>query len=344
MARSRLAAVALAIVAWASAARADDSVARFYKGRTVTIVVGTTPGGGYDTYARFIARFMGNHIPGNPSVVVTNMPGAGSNLAALHVYQSAPKDGTTIGAIFAGAILEPVIGTTAVHHDPNRFQYLGSANDDVYVCLARKDASVQRIEDAFDKDLIVGGGIGASSADFATMLNHEIHTRFKEVLGYAGSRPIMLAMEKGEVQGACGFAWPSISVTNPHWFGPEGKMRVLVQTHIKGYPELNAQGVPLARDFARTDEAREIMDLYFSHTTFGRPYLVAPEVPAERVEALRAAFMATMTDPAFVAEARKAGLDIDAVDGREVQRLIGKIYSAPPELLAKVKQALQPDR
>jgi tripartite-type tricarboxylate transporter receptor subunit TctC len=326
-----------------ASARGQDSVARFYKGKTVTIVVGTTAGGGYDTYARFIARFLPKHIPGNPAITVSNMPGAGSNIAALHIYSTAPKDGTWIGAIFGGAILEPLIGTTKIHHDPNRFQYLGSANDDVYVCLARKDAPVKKIEDAMTTELIVGASMASSSADFATMLNHEIHTKFREVVGYNGSRPIMLAMEKNEVQGACGFAWPSINVTNPNWFGPEGMMRVLAQTHVKGYPALNAMGIPLARDFAKTDEEREVMDLYFSHTTFGRPYLVAPEVPKDRVEALRKAFMATMTDPEFIVEARKAGLDIDAVDGPEVQRLIGKIYAASPDLIAKVKRALQPD-
>lgn len=342
----RLAGATLIFVAgWAAAStRAQESVERFYRGRTITIVVGTTPGGGYDTYARYIARFMGRHIPGNPSFAVTNMAGAGSNIAGYHIYATAPKDGTWIGAIFGGAILEPIIGTTQVRHDPNRFQYLGSANDDVYVCLARKDAPVKKIEDAFSTDLIVGASMASSSADFATMLNHTIHTRFKEVIGYNGSSPIMLAMDKGEVQGACGFAWPSISVTNPRWFGDDGQMRVLVQTHAKGHPQLNAMGVPLARDFARTDEDRAVMDLYFSHTTFGRPYLVAPEVPAERVQALRAAFMATMKDPEFITESRKIGLDIDAVDGEEVQRLIGKIYSAPPSLIARVKAALQPDK
>ena len=324
-------------------ARAQDAVARFYKGRTVTIVVGTTAGGGYDTYARFIARFLPRHIPGNPNVVVANMPGAGSNQAAQHIYYTAPKDGTWIGSIFAGAILEPLIGTTTVHHDPSKFQYLGSANDDVYVCLARKDAPVQKFADVLEKPLIVGAGMAASSADFASMLNHALGAKFKIVLGYAGSRPIMLAMEKGEVQGACGFAWPSINVTNPNWFGPEGMMRVLVQTHNKGHPQLNAMGVPLAGSFARDAEQRAIMNLYFSHTSFGRPYLVAPEVPAERVDALRAAFMATMKDPDFVSEAQKAGLDIDAVDGAEVQRLIARIYAAPPDLIAKVKKALRPD-
>jgi hypothetical protein len=153
----------------------------------------------------------------------------------------------------------------------------------------------------------------------------------------------MLAVEKNEVQGACGLAWPSINVTNPNWFGDKGFVRVLVQTHVKGHPELNAMGVPLASSFAHTPEEKAIMELYFSHTMFGRPYVMAGEVPPERIAAMRAAFTATMKDPEFVAEARKAGLDIDMVEGDEVQRLIAGIYGASPQLIAKVKQALKVD-
>ena len=321
---------------------AQDAVAQFYRGKQVSIIVGTAAGGGYDAYARFLARFYGAHIPGNPSVVVSNMPGAGSNLAAYHVAAVAPKDGTVIGAIFAGALLEPLIGTTTVRHDPNRFQLLGSANDDVYVCLARKDAPVKTFAEALETPLIMGASMASSSADFAMTLNNVLATKFKIVIGYTGSRSIMLAMEKGEVQGACGFSWPSISVTNPDWFGPNGQMRVFVQTHVQGYPGLNKEGVPRASEFAKTPEQREVMELFFSHTTFGRPYFVAGEVPADRVAALRKAFMETMRDPEFMAEARRAGLDIDAVDGAETQRLVRRFYEASPEVISKVKKALQP--
>ena len=323
-------------------ARAQDAVAQFYKGKQISIVVGTAAGGGYDAYARFIARHFGDHIPGNPSVIVSNMPGAGSNLAAYHVAATAPKDGTVIGAIFAGALLEPLIGTTTVRHDPNRFQLLGSANDDVYVCLARKDAPVKTFAEALETPLIMGASMASSSADFAMTLNNVLGAKFKTVLGYTGSRSIMLAMEKGEVQGACGFAWPSISVTNPEWFGERGQMRVLAQTHAKGYPGLNKEGVPRASEFAKTPEQREILELFFSHTSFGRPYLVAGEVPAERVAVLRMAFMETMRDPQFMAEAQRAGLDIDAVDGAETQRLVRRFYETSPDIIGKVKKALQP--
>jgi tripartite-type tricarboxylate transporter receptor subunit TctC len=258
------------------------------------------------------------------------------------VYSVAPKDGTVIGSIFGGATLEPLIGTTSVHHDPSKFHYLGSANDDVYVCLARKDAPPQSFQETFDKQLIVGASGASSSSDFASILKNTLGTKFKIVLGYIGSRNIMLAVEGNEVQGACGLAWPSINVTNPNWFGDKGFVRVIAQTHVKGHPELNALGVPLASSFARTPEEKAILELYFSHTQFGRPYVMAPEVPGERVAALRKAFTETMKDPEFVAEAARLGLDIDAVEGAEVQKLIANIYGAPPDLIAKVKKALQP--
>jgi tripartite-type tricarboxylate transporter receptor subunit TctC len=332
----------LSVASLSANAGTREDVARFYKGKQITIVVGTTVGGGYDAYARLIARHMGKHVPGHPTFVVTNMPGAGSNVAGFYVYATAPKDGTVIGAVFAGALVEPLIGTTAtIHHDPSKFQFLGSANDDVYICIARKDAPVQSFKDAFHKELIMGASAAASTSEFASVLDNVLGTRLKLVIGYNGSKPIMLAMEKGEVQGACGLAWPSISVTNSGWFGPKGTMRVLVQTHVKGYPELNAKGIPLATSFAKTDEQRAIMELFFSQTVFGRPYLVAPEVPADRVAALRKAFMDTMHDPEYLADARKQGLDTDPVDGKEVQRLVQKFYSAPPDLIAKVKAAME---
>jgi tripartite-type tricarboxylate transporter receptor subunit TctC len=305
-------------------------------------VVGTGAGGGYDAYSRLIARHMYRHIPGNPTVIVANMPGAGSNTAANHIYSVAPKDGTQIGAVFAGALIEPLVSNSKLQFEPNRFQFLGSANDDVYVCIARKDAATQTFKDVFEKDITLGASGSASSAEVATLLKNLIATRFKIVLGYVGSRSVALAIERNEVQGACGFSWPSISATNAGWFGPDGFMRVLVQTHVKGHPQLNAEKVPLVMDFARTAEERAILELYFSHSTFGRPYVMAPEVPADRLAALRTAFMATMKDPAFVAEARKLGLDVEAVDGETVQKLVTAFYAAPPALIAKMKSALQP--
>ena len=331
---------ALAALSLPAAARAQD-VASFYKGKTITIYVGSSAGGGYDTYARMIARYFGKHMPGNPSVVVSNMPGAGSNLAANYVYNVAPKDGTVIGAIYGGAPLEPLIGKTPVKHDPSKTQYLGSANNDVYVCVARKDAAIQSFDDLFNKELVVGASNSSSTSDFPAVLNAVLGTKFKLVLGYPGSREIGLAVDKQEVYGACGLAWPSVAVTNSGWFGPNGTMRVIVQTHVKGHDDLNKLGVPNAMSFAKTDEQRQELELFFSQEVFGRPYVLAPEVPKDRVEALRKAFAETLVDPELRADAERAHLDVEPVSGEDVQKLIAKAYSAPKEVVERVKRALE---
>ena len=320
---------------------ADDPVATFYKGKTITILVGSSAGGGYDTYARMISRHLGKHMPGNPSVIVSNMPGAGSNVAANYIYNAAPKDGTIVGALYGGSPLEPLIGTTPVQHDPSKTQYLGSANDDVYVCVARKDAPVQNAEDLFKTEVVAGASVASSTADFPAVLNAVIGTKFKLVLGYPGSREIGLAIDKKEVYAACGLAWPSVSVTNPGWFGENGTMRVLLQTHVKGHPYLNSQGVPNALSFAKTEEQRLMLELFFSQEVFGRPYVVAPDVPKDRVAALRKAFMETVKDPELLADAKRANLEVDPVSGEDVQKLIAKAYQAPKELADKIKKALQ---
>jgi tripartite-type tricarboxylate transporter receptor subunit TctC len=338
---ARLLAIGLA-ASWASQpARAQDSVAQFYKGRTVTIVAASSPGGGYDLYARLIARVLGRHIPGNPSVVVANMPGAASNLAAAHVYSVAPRDGTVIGALFMGAVVEPLFsGKTRPTHDMSRFQYIGNANRDVYVCLIRTDAPVKNFAQAMEQEVVVGGTAeGASTRDFPMLLKNLLGVKFKVVSGYPGSREINLAIERGEVQGGCGETWSSVSATYPAWFR-DGTVKVLAQEDREGYPELNRQGVPLTRDFAKTDEQRQILDLIYSQTAFGRPYVVAPDVPGERVDALRKAFMAAMADPDLIAEARRIQVDVMPVAGEELQAMIATLYRTPKDLLDKARAAI----
>jgi tripartite-type tricarboxylate transporter receptor subunit TctC len=332
--------IVAATFASGSSVHAQQTPAEFYKGKSITLLVGSTAGGGYDTYARMISRYMSKHTPGNPNVIVSNMPGAGSNLAAGYIYNVAPKDGTFIGAVYGGVPLEPLIGKTPVQHDPAKTQYLGSANDDVYVCVARKDAAVKTFDDLFTKELLVGSSIASSTSDFPAVLNAALGVKFKLVVGYPGSREISLAVDKQEVSGACGLAWPSVSVTNPGWFGPNGTMRVLAQTHVKGHPDLNKDGVPNAMSFAKTDEQRQMLEIFFSQEVFGRPYVVAPEVPKDRVEALRKAFLETLADPELLADAKKANLDVNPVSGPEVQALVAKVYAAPKDLIARLKNAL----
>ncbi len=318
-----------------------NPVADFYRGKAVTIVVGSSPGGGYDLYGRLIARFLGRHLPGTPAVNVQNMPGAASNVAAAYVYNAAPKDGTVLAALFMGAVVDPLFGDIKRQtHDMLKFQYIGNANVDAYVCLVRGDAPVKSFADAFTNELVVGGSAdGASTRDFPSMLRNLLGVKFKIVAGYPGTREINLALEKGEIQGACGETWSSVAATYPAWF-KSGLVKPLVQEANVGYPELNSMGVPLTNAFAKTDEQRQILDLVYSQAAFGRPYVVAPETPAVRVAALRQAFMDTMTDPELVAEAGKINVDIAPTRGEDLQTLIQKIYATPPEVVAKARAAI----
>jgi tripartite-type tricarboxylate transporter receptor subunit TctC len=321
----------------------QDAVAKFYHGKTVTIDVGSSAGGGYDTYARLMARFLGRHLPGNPAIVPQNMPGAGSNLMSAYVANVAAKDGTIIGANFAGAVLEPLIGEHPTGtYDPSKLNYIGSANNDVFLCFARADAPVQKFSDLFTKELIVGASAdGGSTRDFPVLLNNVLGTKFKIVNGYPGTREIGLAIDKGEVQGQCGTGWSSLITSHADWVR-DHKINILAQEETNGYPDLNKQGVPRTIDFAKTSEQRQILELVYSQEVFARPFMVAAEVPKERVEALRKAFMETWADPDLLAEAKKVNLDIAAISGADVQKLIRNAYATPPDVIAKAKDALVP--
>jgi tripartite-type tricarboxylate transporter receptor subunit TctC len=324
----------------ASPALAQDTAADFFRGKTVSIIVGSSAGGGYDTYARVLARHFGRHIPGNPTVVVQNMPGAGSNKAAAYLYSVAPKDGSAIGALFPGAILQPLLGDTPVQHDPSKFNYLGSANSDTYLCFVRSDAPAKTFQDVFTREVILGASNqGGTTRDLPSMLNHLLGTKFRIVTGYAGSKEITLAIERNEVQGACGLGWTGLPTMHPDWFS-KGLMRVLSQESLKGHPDLDKMGVPLSISFATTDEQRRVMELVYSQGSFGRPYVLPPGVPAEHVAALRTAFMATLRDPALIADAEKIQLDLDPLSGEDLQALVAKLYAVPAAIVARAKQAL----
>jgi tripartite-type tricarboxylate transporter receptor subunit TctC len=331
-------AFAVALLA-ASHASAQDAVAQFYQGKQISLYVGSTAGGGYDTYARLLARKFSSHIPGHPNVVVQNMPGAGSNKLAGFMYTVAPKDGTAIGAIFSGAILQPLLGEP-LQHDPSKFIYVGNANNEVFICLARSDAAVKSFKDAFDHELIIGAtSSGGSTRDFPAMLANVLGAKLRIVPGYPGSTEIMLAIERNEVQGICGVGWSSVAPQRARLLD-SGLMRLVAQLATKGHPELDRIGVPLAIDFARSDEDRKVMELVYSQLIFGRPYVLPPGTPPDRVAALRKAFMDTFRDAEVKAEAAKMRLDVDALSGEEVQAEVAKAYAMPAAIVARAKQAL----
>jgi tripartite-type tricarboxylate transporter receptor subunit TctC len=324
----------------ATAAPAQDAVEAFYRGKTVTITVGSAVGGGYDTYARLVGRHLGRHIPGNPTVVVQNIPGAGSNKAASYLATQAPKDGSAIGAIQAGAILQPLLFEQPVPHDPSKFIMLGSANRSVYLCVVRSDAPVKTFQETFDKEVLIGtSGEGATLREFPIMLTNVLGVKLRLIGGYAGSREIIIAMERNEVHGMCGMDWSSLATQQRNWIS-SGFVRLLAQEDLRGHPEMNRMGVPLTISFAKTEEDRQIMEMIYSQNLFGRPYLVPPGVPADRVAALRRSFAAMLEDKALLAEAEKSGLDIGPMSGEELQTLVAKLYALPPKVIERGKQSL----
>lgn len=334
-------AVCAAIVAAPASAQ---SVADFYKGNTVTIFIGSSPGGGFDLYGRLIGRHMSKHLPGKPNVVASNMPGAGSIRLAQHIYNVAPRDGTAIGAIFSGAIVEHLIGTREKkpEYDPAKFTYIGSANSEAYVCLARKDAKVQSFADALNTEVVLGASAsGGSTVDFPNVLRNVLGAKFKIVSGYPGTNEISMAIESGEVQGACGYAWSTVQSRRRHWLN-DNLVNVLVQEVPSPHPGLTKMSVPTAQQLAKTDEQRAILNVFYSQLKFGRPYVTAPAVPVDRVAALRKAFVDTLNDPELRKETDKLQVEVDIMEGSAMQKLIADLYATPPDIVAKTRAALSP--
>lgn len=305
-----------------------------WKGKTVDLYVGYTIGGGYDIYMRILARHIGRHIPGGPAVIPKNMDGAASIRLANWLYNVAPKDGTVFGSISRGAPFDPLFGLQGAQFDANKFNWIGSMNNEVSICAAMKDAGVSKLEDLYSKELILGGTASASDTDqFPKAMNGTIGTRFKLVTGYPGGNEIVLAMQRGEVQGRCGWSWSSVKTAHSGWW-KDGTIKVLVQVSTSKHADL--PDVPLMTELAKTDEHRQIFRLMSARQVMGRPFLAPPGIPAPRVEALRKAFMDTMADKEFMAEADKAKLEINPVPGAELQDLVAEIYRTPPEVARKI--------
>lgn len=337
------AAVALLLpLALTGAAQAQDALAKFYTGKSIDMIIGAAPGGGFDIYARTIAKHMPAHIPGKPNFIPKNMPGAGTNKATAFIYAVAPKDGTVIGAIFPGAIMDPLLGDKSqVKHDSTKLIYLGSANNEVAITVIRADAPAKTFDDLFTKGMLgAASQAGGSSRDFPAALNNVLGTKIKLVSGYPGTKEMTLAIERSEVEGTGGYLWSSLKTQNPDWLPDAGKMRILVQEAVKGNAELTKMGVPVAMDFAKSAEDKQVLELIYGQLVFGRPYILPPGTPDDRVNALRRAFDATMTDKDFLADAQKARLTVDPVSGEAVQALVAKIYAAPDKIVQRAKEAM----
>jgi tripartite-type tricarboxylate transporter receptor subunit TctC len=335
--RGTAAAVVLAVIS--PTAGWTQSPAEFYKGKTVDMMVGFSAGGGYDVYARMVARYIGKHIPGNPTVVVKNLEGAGSLRLANALYNALPKDGTVLATVARGAAFDPLLGNKAAQFDASKFNWIGSANDEVSVCVAWHTSGITKIEDTFNKELVVGGtGPSADTDQFPRIVNGVLGTKMKIVSGYPGGNDVSLAMERGEVQGRCGWSWSSVVATRNDWY--EGKkINVLVQMSLQKHPDL--PNVPLVIDLANTPEEKQILTLVFARQALGRPFVAPPGIPQDRVAALRKAFMDTMKDPEFLAEAEKAQLEVNAIPGEEVQKIVVEAYKVDPAIAKKTEELLK---
>jgi tripartite-type tricarboxylate transporter receptor subunit TctC len=307
--------------------------AEFYKGKNVDIQIGYSVGGGYDVYARLIARYLGKYIPGNPTVIPRNMEGAASLRLANYIYSAAPKDGTTIGSVSRGAAFDPLLGSEAAKFDASKFNWLGSANDEVSLCVSLTKSGITKFDELTTKELTIGStGTADDTYQFPAVMNGVLGTKFKMVTGYPGGNDVSLAMERGEVQGRCGWSWSSIKSTKLNWV-EDKTISLLVQMSLAKHPDL--PNVPLVTDLAKTDEQRQIFKLIFARQVMGRPYMLPPGVPQDRVDALRKAFMDTMKDKEFLAEADKVKLEITPVDGDRIQKLVEEIYKTSPDIIAK---------
>jgi len=313
----------------------------FYKGKTIRIIVGAPPGGGYDTYSRLIARHIGKHIPGNPTLVVENMPGAATLISANHVYKVAKPDGLTLGHFVGGLIMQQLLGKSGIEFDARKFEYIGVPAQDNFAIGLSKATGITSTEQwlASKKVIKLGGvGQGAPTDDIPKVLIATIGLPVQLVTGYTGTAPIRLAYNSGEVQGVCN-AWESFKAT---WRNEieSGDLVIVLQTTAKVHPDLPK--IPLAINFAKTDEARKLIQVaVHSVGPTARPYVLPPGTPKERVEILRSAFMSTVKDQELLAEAKRAKLDIDPVDGVELEQKVKELFGLEPALVAKLKEILK---
>ena len=340
MSALRVATVASAIAVSAAVGVAyAETPAEFYKGKTITLWIGFAPGGEDDLWARTIARHFGNHIPGSPVVIPQNVPGSGGLLVADRLYNTAPKDGTVLGLINRGIPFEPLLGGQGTKFDPLKFNWIGSPGRDTTVCAARKDAPVKTLQDLYDKELTVGGtGSGADTAIYPQFLAALLGMKFRIVLGYQGSHEVQLAMERNEVQGIC-LAYNSLERST---LARAQEVNILLQASLEPDPRIN--GVPSGLDLAQAPEQRQALQLFFARASIGRPIVAPPDVPAERIAALRQAFDETLQDAEFLDDARRQDLNVVPLTGGQLADVIAGAYNSPPAVVKRTIQAMGRDK
>src|SRR5262245_60496791 len=338
----RLKLIALCFLACVSAAAPAhaQSVEQFYRSNQLVFLVGHDAGGGYDIYTRTLARHIVKHIPGQPTAVVKTMPGAGGLKMINHLYAGAPQDGSTFGISDRGFVLEPVLGNKAAQFDATKMSAVGSIGKQTPACSLWHGAKAKSLTDTFKRETVIGGTGTSATTVYPSNLNHVLKTKFRIIAGYRGSGEIMLAMERGEAEGVC-LSWDTLKTLKPDWLA-DGRLKPIVQMGLQRIAEL--KDVPVAIEHAATEGDRQMLTLYFGPNEMGRPYMGPPNVPKDRLAAIRRAFDATMKDPAYLAEARSQKMDVDPMSGEEMETLIRSCYASTPELVARLKAAIEPYR
>jgi tripartite-type tricarboxylate transporter receptor subunit TctC len=333
----RTALAAAFLVAGTLGAFAQDDVENFYRGKQVSVVVGSSPGGGYDTYARLLARRFGSYIPGNPTVVPQNMPGAGSIKAANYIYGVAAKDGAAIGTFGRTIPVAPLLAAAGAAFDATKFTWLGSISKDTSLCVTSAKSPIKTWDDFLAKPSTLGGeGAGADPDVFAHLYKNVFGAKSKLVTGYPGTNDISLAMERQEIDGFCGLSWSTLRSIHPDWLNNKS-VNIIVQAGLKKAPEL--PDVPLAIDLAKGQEQLQIVKLVLVSQEMARPFAAPPGLPADRRAALIGAFDQTMQDRAFLAEAKKQGLDVDPVSAAAIDALLAEVYATPKSVADKAAKA-----
>lgn len=327
--------------ALAQPANGSGAVADFYKGKQIMIVAGVPAGGGYDLLARLMARHLGRHIPGNPHVVVQNMPAANSLAAANALYNTLPKDGTHIGLLIRNLLMAPISKLSGTRFEIDKFNWIGSLASETAVAFAWHTAPIKTFGDLMHRDLVVGGMTGVDPETTPRLYNAVLGTRFKIVNGYNGTTDIGLAIERGEVEGIGDWSWNSLKSLKSDWLRDK-KINLLLQGALVKEPALG--DVPFALDFVKNDLDREVTMLYFAQKQAARPVVAPPDVPADRLQALRDAFMAMAKDPEFLQDAAKSKLQVDPSPGESVQRITAMIAAAPERAASRLLAILSPGR
>jgi tripartite-type tricarboxylate transporter receptor subunit TctC len=333
----------LVALAAPAAPAAPAAAADYYAGKTIDFLVGAPPAGGYDIYARVVARHIGRHIPGRPSIVVKNMPGAGSAKAAQFIATIAPKDGTAIAGIMPGAIMGPLLDDRAeALFDPTKVLYVGTANSGTRVCVTLKGSKIRTFDDALREKAVFGGvSTNDSTQEYGYLHKKTSGAQYDVVSGYRGTPDIALAMERGELDGVCGWDWSSFKSQKPDWLRDD-KVNVLLQVSLEPHAELTRMGVPTVWNYVKNADDRKVVELVISQTVFHRSYIAPPGTPAEQLNILRTAFDATMRDKELIEDAEKLRIDIAPLSGDKVQELVQKLYATPKDIVERAKTAIKP--